>query len=694
MFKSWFIALTFMLFITASLYSATKNNKKHINKIQEYVYIEDGMRHHLVMNKTVDKFGKVTATVIDTIQHANVSDPAEPWDTGIQDFLSAGDTVANWYTLASDEAQILEIHASFATTGTGSWNVWPRGERGPNTAEGFLLLNVPWTITTVNAIEGVPTGDWQVYDLEESGLAADLTGPGVYVGYFTDGSNGPFMYMDNGGHDVDDLSWRPALAYLSDLTQVPAAGWYFWWVEARREYTEFVQRIVVCYENVAPIISNISEFNNTFPGNTTNNTVSADIIDLDGTVNAAQLKWSVGLNGLVFFANMSSSGGDTFSADFPGTFNAADTVYYWVEATDNEGNERVSGSRNFYIVPPPVQGMDYLLVSDESNLGAERFEANLNAIGAQYFTWDVQEHGGISGHEINFLQWTVIWTGFGSSNLPDPFGDDPHPIRDLLDNGGNLLIVDNDYLFIYGFESNVVTPLNAGDFAYDYLGLSAGASDPPFGETQFFGHAEDPIGGAYTGGLNIFPDFWGVWSDNTPEWQTDWQDLLIPSASANPVFYNDFYDPVGNLNSAIRITDGNFATAFFAFSVETAGNEDFQNILANTLGWMQSVNPTSLKKLDNSLPQSFALQQNYPNPFNPSTTINFSIPNAVTVKIEIFNNLGQSVNTLLNETLSGGSYSTSWNGLDYNNKALSSGVYYYKMSAGDHFAFKKMLLIK
>ena len=65
MFKSWNMALIFILLVTASLYSATKNNKKHLNTINEYVYVENGMRHHLVMSKRINKNGVVVPAVID-----------------------------------------------------------------------------------------------------------------------------------------------------------------------------------------------------------------------------------------------------------------------------------------------------------------------------------------------------------------------------------------------------------------------------------------------------------------------------------------------------------------------------------------------------------------------------------------------------------------------------------------------------
>ena len=103
-----------------------------------------------------------------------------------------------------------------------------------------------------------------------------------------------------------------------------------------------------------------------------------------------------------------------------------------------------------------------------------------------------------------------------------------------------------------------------------------------------------------------------------------------------------------------------------------------------TLGGVTDVNENvSLQ------PSEFSLEQNYPNPFNPSTTIKFSIPNEEFVSLKVFNSLGEEVAELLNETKPTGNYSVSFNA-----SQLSSGVYFYKISAGNFIETKKMILMK
>jgi len=96
-----------------------------------------------------------------------------------------------------------------------------------------------------------------------------------------------------------------------------------------------------------------------------------------------------------------------------------------------------------------------------------------------------------------------------------------------------------------------------------------------------------------------------------------------------------------------------------------------------------------IKQVGNQIPGTYALSQNYPNPFNPSTTIKFEVPKAGNVEMKVFDALGKEVGTIVNEYKQAGSYSVQFNG-----DKIASGVYFYKITAGDFTATKKMLLVK
>ncbi len=108
----------------------------------------------------------------------------------------------------------------------------------------------------------------------------------------------------------------------------------------------------------------------------------------------------------------------------------------------------------------------------------------------------------------------------------------------------------------------------------------------------------------------------------------------------------------------------------------------------------RAVTQLALRKVTATLPTAFAVEQNYPNPFNPATEIRFALPGASDVEITIYNALGQKVNTLVNRKFDAGFHSVKWNGTDERGSGVSSGIYFYRVSAGAFSSVKKMLLVK
>ncbi len=98
---------------------------------------------------------------------------------------------------------------------------------------------------------------------------------------------------------------------------------------------------------------------------------------------------------------------------------------------------------------------------------------------------------------------------------------------------------------------------------------------------------------------------------------------------------------------------------------------------------------TNEEKNITSVPDKYSLAQNYPNPFNPVTSIKYQIPKNTFVTIKIYDILGKEVRTLVNEVKSAGNYS-----IMFDASSLSSGVYFYKISAGEFSDVKRMVLIK
>ncbi len=91
----------------------------------------------------------------------------------------------------------------------------------------------------------------------------------------------------------------------------------------------------------------------------------------------------------------------------------------------------------------------------------------------------------------------------------------------------------------------------------------------------------------------------------------------------------------------------------------------------------------------NELPTEYLLSQNYPNPFNSSSIIKYSIPKSSHITLKIFNILGKEITTLVNEEKFVGTYEVNWNA-----ENLTSGVYFYKLQAGEFVQTRKMILLK
>ena len=99
-------------------------------------------------------------------------------------------------------------------------------------------------------------------------------------------------------------------------------------------------------------------------------------------------------------------------------------------------------------------------------------------------------------------------------------------------------------------------------------------------------------------------------------------------------------------------------------------------------------------KTAQALPTVAALHQNYPNPFNPSTEIRFELPTARDVQLRIYNQLGQTVRTLVDQRMKAGIHSMKWDGSSEAGQSVASGVYFYNIEAGDFTQIRKMTLVK
>jgi len=122
--------------------------------------------------------------------------------------------------------------------------------------------------------------------------------------------------------------------------------------------------------------------------------------------------------------------------------------------------------------------------------------------------------------------------------------------------------------------------------------------------------------------------------------------------------------------------------------------EVFKNLAINQYHKITELAGTSAVERDVDKPATFQLAQNFPNPFNPSTMIEYTLPYAGPVRLEVFTLTGQKVATLVNGKQAAGAHSTIWRGCDDMNRLLPSGVYWYTLSMTQTTLTKKMLFIR
>lgn len=102
-----------------------------------------------------------------------------------------------------------------------------------------------------------------------------------------------------------------------------------------------------------------------------------------------------------------------------------------------------------------------------------------------------------------------------------------------------------------------------------------------------------------------------------------------------------------------------------------------------------AISPLTGINNNTSAPVNYSLSQNYPNPFNPETRINYSVPKSGPVKLLVYDALGRQISELVNGYKNAGNYI-----VEFDASALSSGMYYYKMTSGEFSDIKKMILVK
>jgi ligand-binding sensor domain-containing protein len=228
-------------------------------------------------------------------------------------------------------------------------------------------------------------------------------------------------------------------------------------------------------------------------------------------------------------------------------------------------------------------------------------------------------------------------------------------------------------------QSDVLTTVVALPDGFAWVGTNQGLAkvNANTGTYQFYSPANSQIPGESITPLAITPDgklwFANFGSTSTSTYGLCWFDGtnfgIFPQQQTGGLPHAQIYDlEVKNIQN---------------------GYELWISCASRGVAVLKVITSVTNQEETKSLPTDFVLNQNFPNPFNPTTTISFSIPSFGFTSLKVYDILGNEVATLLNEEKPTGNYSVTFNAY-----SLSSGTYFYRLSAGSFSETKKMILIK
>lgn len=373
---------------------------------------------------------------------------------------------------------------------------------------------------------------------------------------------------------------------------------------------------------------------------------------------------------------------DTFYVD-----QNTESIYYYyqVRAADSTGLESISAS-----IRSRVTGLNagILLVNETSGESGplSPTDAETDSFFTEILrnyktsTYDLSKEKLIKLADIGAYS-TIIWCS-NSVNTNSALNKIQEDLKAYLDLGGNFIF--NGYLPVESFYGGKPAErrFQPGEFIYDYLKIA---------------EYEKERAPRFLSAKSLSEDYRSVFVDsNKSSAENGYHLLNIEVLSAAPGAENIF---------SFESSYGPFTTEGY-FNGRYVGVENFKSkgrtlILSFPLFYMKkndtkALMETVLRKLNEAsnpddpvVVSSYKLMQNYPNPFNSFTTIEYEIPEPSQVNLKIYNALGRETATVVNEYKNAGRYS-----IKYNSSGLSSGVYFYRLTAGSSILSEKMIILK
>ena len=615
-------------------------------------------------------------------------------DPGYGDFVVAGHNLVlmdmdHFYGHGLDaEPTFAEGDFMYDVFGLASGVNDPMDDAGENSLHGD-------TLTVYGAGETALDEDWtDGYDQNHTILMTsgwtDLMVVGEATELFYDEEDnvvGASMTHDNGG-TATYLSFMPEAGVMWDIDDGgDTLGWDISHVDL------FFDGMLEFLGAVSPpnvYVDGTSSTRFGVASGTSTATINGSAEDGDGELATVHAIYDI--DGTEYEVAMTDNDDGTFTATVDLT-GWTDTSYctYWVSATDNDGLNQTSGFGFFWGTTHAPSGNSVLYMEDSygpyAGYGPADADsiimANMAAAGAEYDKWVVWDNYQPDYASVLMHYDAVVYAGVLDWSA-NPAPADVHPLGEFVDNGGHLLYSSEEAIGTWTDWTDGYIP--GGHFAYDVLGVEWVLNDVGYDTVL-------------------------AWDTTEVTEGFDTMDIALNCFSyPYDCSYNDIMDPLyygtdDQLPSPFAAYDSNLPSwteglyyassqhgnsAFLPFNMSMLPDAHQQLLLTNFLTWTSYVSNDDVI----SMPTEFALHQNYPNPFNPVTNIRFDIPEVSDVNITVFNVLGKQVSSIDLNSMNPGQHNVNWTGIDKAGKAVSSGVYFYTIRAGDFSATKKMMLLK
>lgn len=333
-------------------------------------------------------------------------------------------------------------------------------------------------------------------------------------------------------------------------------------------------------------------------------------------------------------------------------------------------------------------GMDYLVVDDDAENTLESYVVDeLTAMGKSFGIAAgslIPDVPAADLQQFEILFWNVV------SARPTVTTAEQGALAAYLEGGGALYINGLDIAYELGDPASPYYSQASADFLSDQLGATYVAPQVTF--LLINGVSGDPI----TDGMDIVGLFGGTGANTIDPTNGKYANQIGLASSNSDAIFNFYNQPdkQAGIRAAYPVTGGTARVVFTTFGFETIAEATIRSqFLDRMITWMENTtvgidDPTSAAVSD------FRLEANYPNPFNPQTAIEFSVPVASVVTLEIFDISGRHVKTLHQASLPVGHHKFIWDATDASGNSVASGVYFYRMRAVDFVQTRKMMLLR